>query len=172
MLREFELPQVVRELVAARNNLRRHYALCGLTFTIDGNLVGDLGEAVAAELFDIQLVARNGTGIDGFASDGRSVQVKATGTGRGPAFRVVDRRADHLLFLDLDLENLKGRIVFNGPEVLVIGRLPPTWVGQRALSLAQIAAIDRMVRAEDRLLLRNASPSHETDAATPSTAAE
>jgi len=65
-------------------------------------LVGDIGEAVAAELFGVKLSARDGTGIDGHAPDGRSVQVKASGSNRGPAFRVVDTRADHLLFLSFD----------------------------------------------------------------------
>lgn len=73
----FYLPPVVTELLSARNRLRDHYRSAGLTFTLDGNLVGDIGEAIAAELFGITLSARNGTGIDGHAPDGRSVQVKA-----------------------------------------------------------------------------------------------
>lgn len=157
MPQQFKLPTAVRELVAARNNLRRRYAALRLSFTIDGNLIGDLGEAIAAELFELQLIARNGTGIDGYGIDGRSVQVKATGSGRGPAFRMVERRADHLLFLDLDLDKLVGLVAFNGPEALIIERLPPAWEGQRAVSPAKIAALDRLVRAEDRLPLRGAS---------------
>lgn len=162
MSEEFKLPPSVMKLVAARNSLRRHYADVGLTFTIDGNLLGDLGEAVAAELFGLQLVARNGAGIDAHASDGRSVQVKTTGTRRGPAFRLVNRRADHLLFLNLDLEKLAGHVVYNGPEDLVIARLPRTWTGQRAISLAQIAQLDLAVRPEQRLPFRVAKPQTRT----------
>ena len=62
----------------------------GLHFILDGKLVGDIGEAVAAEMFGLKLVPGGGTGIDGHTSDGRTVQVKATGTGRGPVFRQVD----------------------------------------------------------------------------------
>jgi hypothetical protein len=98
---DFALPPVITGLVAARNRLRAHYGSVGLRFTFDGNLVGDIGEALAAELFSIKLISRGGTGIDGHAPDGRSVQVKATGTGRGPVFRNVDTRADHLLFFEL-----------------------------------------------------------------------
>jgi len=43
------------------------------------NLIGDIGEAVAVELFGLTLSPPNGTDINGHAPDGRSVQVKATG---------------------------------------------------------------------------------------------
>ncbi|WP_425356487.1 DUF6998 domain-containing protein [Xaviernesmea rhizosphaerae] len=39
-------------------------------FTLDGNLIGDVGEAAAAERFGLKLSPRNGTGIDGHAPDG------------------------------------------------------------------------------------------------------
>lgn len=77
---DFNLPEEIRELLAARNRLRDHYRFADLKFTLDGNLVGDIGEAVAAKLFGLRLLKRNGTGIDGEAPDGRTVQVKASGT--------------------------------------------------------------------------------------------
>ena len=37
-----------------------------LQFTLDGNLVGDIGEAIAVELFGVELVTTKSTqGIDG-----------------------------------------------------------------------------------------------------------
>lgn len=66
----FALPPVITDLVVARNRLRDHYRSAALEFTLDGNLIGDIGEAVAAELFGLKLSPRNGTGIDGQASDG------------------------------------------------------------------------------------------------------
>ena len=150
--REFTLPPVIAQLVAAQNKPREHYRSAGLKFTLDGNLVGDIGEAVAAELFGIKLVPANGTGIDGHTPDGRSVQVKATGTGRRPVFRCVDIRADHLLFFDIDFDNLKGTVVFNGPEHVALAKMPETWNGQRPVSKVQIKAADALVDNEDRLL--------------------
>lgn len=148
---EFELPPVIKELVSARNRLREHYRSAALDFTLDGNLVGDIGEAIAAELFDLKLSARNGTGIDGHAVDGRSVQVKASGSGRGPAFRMVDTRADHLLFFNLDFEGCKGVVTFNGPEHIAIGLLPTQWVGQRSLTISQIRRANDLVPPGTRL---------------------
>ncbi|MER9202942.1 hypothetical protein NKH74_27765 [Mesorhizobium sp. M0933] len=138
--------------MAARNKLREHYQAARLKFTLDGNLVGDIGEAVAAELFGIKLVPGNGTGIDGHSTDGRSVQVKATGTGRGPVFRCVDTRADHFLFLDIDFENLRGEVIFNGPEHVALANMPEAWIGQRPVTKGQIRAADTLVDIGDRLL--------------------
>jgi hypothetical protein len=149
---EFELPPVVAELVTARNRLRQHYAAANLRFTLDGNLVGDIGEAVAAELFGLELTKRCGEGVDGLAPDKRTtVQVKASGSRLGPAFRKVETRADHLLFLNFDFAACRGVVTYNGPEHIALATFPQTWVGQRSLTLAQIRRADAEVAAGARL---------------------
>lgn len=151
-MKHFLLPPAIADLVRARNKIRAHYSSVGLNFTLDGNLVGDLGEAIAAELFQIRLVpARSTQGIDGYAPDGRTVQVKATGTRRGPAFRLVETRAAHLLFFDLDFEQFSGTVVFNGPEHIATEALPKEFTGQRSLTLLQIQAADARVLPHQRL---------------------
>ena len=90
--RTFKLPRQIAALVQSRNELKEHYkkllkkvgAEVELKFTLDGNLVGDLGEALAVELFGVKLVETKSTvGIDGYVRGGKqTVQVKATGTGR------------------------------------------------------------------------------------------
>lgn len=156
----FDLPSEIAQLFEARNRVREYYlrklAAAGsevdLRFTLDGNLIGDIGEALGAELFGIKLVeAKSTEGIDGLARDGRSVQIKATGTGRGPAFRNTVVHADHLIFFDLDLHSATGKVLFNGPEKLVRATLPETFVGQRMVSNARVRALDQNVRQEDRL---------------------
>ena len=147
----FDLPPEIRELIAARNQLRKRYLAFGLQFTLDGKLVGDIGEAIASEMFGIQLAEGNATGIDGYAPDGRTVQVKATGTGRGPVFRHVDRCADHLLFFSLDFETLTGEVVFNGPEEIALRLMPESWNGQRPVPMRTIRHADQLVRDDQRL---------------------
>lgn len=157
----FMLPQTIAKLVEARNQVRDHYNQIlraegrevQLNFTLDGNLVGDIGEAIAVELFDLHLVStKSNPGIDGYVGK-RSVQVKATGRGLGPAFRPVETRADHLLFFDLDFNAGTGVIYYNGPEHLVIQTLPKAWTGQRIASRTQIQKIDGALSEEDRLPL-------------------
>jgi hypothetical protein len=157
----FSLPPAIAVLLDARNSLRNHYEAVlrkqdsdvELKFTLDGNLVGDIGEAIAVELFGVKLVETKSTkGIDGYAPDGRkSVQVKATGTKRGAAFRKTDTRADHLLFFCLDFENATGTVAYNGPEHYVTRYLPDNQKDQRMVSRPQIRTADALVKPDERL---------------------
>jgi hypothetical protein len=130
-------------------DVRRHYEAIlraqgsdvELQLTLDSNLIGDIGEAITTELFGVRLVATKSTeGLDGHAQDGRTVQVKATGTKRGPAFRQTETRTDHLLFFCLDFENAPGLVAYSGTEPYVTHYLPDTFSGQRMVSRAQIPA--------------------------------
>ncbi len=149
---KFQLPKEVEQLAEARDRLLARYASSRRTFTFDGNLVGDLGEAVAAELFGLSLKKKNVEGVDAIAEDGRTtVQIKATVTGRGPAFRFIKKTAQHLLFLNMDLERRTIEVVFNGPEHIALSMLSDKWVGQRTLTDKQIRDADQMVDASNRL---------------------
>jgi hypothetical protein len=157
--RVFPLPGPLNDLVLARDAVRDHYArilrnrnaTTTLNFTFDGNLVGDLGEAIAVEYFGLVLEQRKSNeGVDGHCG-GRSVQVKATGTSRGPAFRNTQTRADHLLFFELDFERRRAELVYNGPEHIAFSMLPPSFDGQRSLTNRQIRIADKEVEENDRL---------------------
>lgn len=127
----FELPPIIAVLVATQNALRAHYNSCGddrLSSTLDDHLVGDIVEALAIEKFGLDLHDRNGEGVDGTAPNGRIVQVKATGTGRGPAFRHTKVDAEYLLFFEVDFERCCARVVFNGPVYPVRAMLIAPWV--------------------------------------------
>lgn len=67
-MKSFVLPPIITDLVLARNRLRDHYKADNPDFTLDGNLTGYIGEAVAAELLGLRLSARR-TGIHGHAPD-------------------------------------------------------------------------------------------------------
>jgi hypothetical protein len=150
-VKRFQLPEQIRPLIEARNALKERYLAVDLHFTLDGNLVGDLGEAVAAELFGVKLTGRSNEGIDGYAVDGRSVQVKASGTRRGPAFRPTETRADHLLFFHFDYDGCAGEVVYNGPEEPVVRTLPAVWTGQRCVSVSMLRRLDDQVDHASRL---------------------
>lgn len=152
---EFDLPDEIEPLLAARDKLKRRYASSGLKFTLDGNLVGDIGEAMAAKLYGVQVSARCGAGIDGMSAGAnpRTVQVKASGTGCGPAFRRVDLRADHLLFFHLDFENRRGLTIFNGPEAIALEEVTLKRGEQKNLALGRLRAANTRVLEADRLPL-------------------
>jgi hypothetical protein len=156
-VKRFELPPQVRPLIEARNALKARYSGVDLHFTLDGNLVGDLGEAVAAELYGLQLTGRSNEGVDGYARDGRSVQVKASGTKRGAAFRPVETRADHLLFFHFHYDECMGEVIYNGPEEQVVASLPRIWTGQRCVSVPTLKRLDSLVIDADRLQVLTAT---------------
>lgn len=157
----FLLPSPIKELLRARNQVKSHYqeillqqnSQAELRFTLDGNLIGDIGEAIAVELFGIKLVHRKAAeGIDGYAPDGKtSVQIKATGTGRGPVFRNTKIRADHLLFFDLDFDRMEGTVIYNGPEHYALSLLPSDFSGQRMITRKQIVTANECVLSKERL---------------------
>jgi hypothetical protein len=146
----FDLPEMVLDLVNARDRLATYYRDSGRTFTFDGKLVGDLGEAIAAELFGLKLSPQHA--FDGKAPDGRTVQVKASTVGGGPAFRKLKTGADHLLHFLLDLPKRRGEIAFNGPEHIALACMPASWTqGQRVIRLTKLRAANALVAPEARL---------------------
>jgi hypothetical protein len=142
----------VKAFVAAHRRLCEHYRDSRLKFTLDGKLVGDLAEVIAAELFGLKLCEKRTAGADCHARDGRSVQIKATGSpSKGPAFTPGEGRADHLIFLRLDFANAMGSIAYNGPEIPIRRLLPVGFAGTKRVSLAKVLAADKAVAEKDRL---------------------
>ncbi|RWQ37805.1 MAG: hypothetical protein EOS21_21435 [Mesorhizobium sp.] len=147
-----KLPESVKALYAAHAAICQHFAHTGLTFTLDGKLVGDVGEAVVAEAFGITLCRQRTPGVDGHAADGRSVQIKATGRpNAGPAFTPGEGIADHLIFIRIDFAAGNAAVLYNGPEGPVRRLLPPKWSGTKVIPMSKVLATDAIVREEQRL---------------------
>ena len=68
--------QALQQIFAGINELKK--ALPGQNFTIDGRLVGDIGEAIAQRDYDITLYPKIEKDHDGQTSCGKKVQIKAT----------------------------------------------------------------------------------------------
>lgn len=83
-------------------------------FTIDGRLVGDIGEIIAATEFDIILDEVGQAEHDGKTSDGRLVQIKAT-------FQdALTFRKTPELYLGFKLHPDGGHeVIFNGPGYII-----------------------------------------------------
>ena len=125
----------------------------GRKFTPDGHLVGSIGEAVAARMFDLRLLRAGTPEHDATTADGQTfVQIKLTQGKRGVALRAEPK---HLLVLRLDPELLV--------EVVYNGRGPTPWSsagkmqknGQRAVSLAKLRDLNVATPDQHRLPIRN-----------------
>ncbi len=86
-------------------------------FTIDGRLVGDIGEVIAALEYDIVLDEKSQPGYDGTTSDGRRVQIKATFQDQ-LTFKTVP---DYYLGLKLN-EDGSFEEIYNGPGRYIFDR--------------------------------------------------
>ncbi len=109
------IPQALRTLYSARNQLAAAFPDHG--FTIDGNIVGDIGEAIAAAAFGLTKLKANTKGHDMQTPDGRLVQVKATQARpayRGVGLGLLKRTFELLLVLEFD-EAGYYEVLYNGP---------------------------------------------------------
>lgn len=83
-------------------------------FTIDGRLVGDVGEVIAALEYEVELYGVQTRVHDGEASDGRKVQIKATFKDKLSLTVVPDSYLGLQLFEDGAHEE-----IFNGPGSMI-----------------------------------------------------
>ena len=140
------------DLYAASEGLERLFP--GRKFTLDGHLVGSVGEVVAAYMFDLDLNAASTHGHDALSKDGRQVEIKLT-QGKGVAIR---HEPEHLLVL----HRPKGgpvRVIYNGPGDLAwqaAGKMQKN--GQRPISLAKLTALDNSVSPGAKLSMINEPP--------------
>ena len=146
------LPDAVIELCTAQAAVRQRYAATRVAFTLDGKLVGDIGEALAIEAFGLAPCQKRRGGVDAAAPDGRSVQVKATGDPKaGPAFTAGEGVADHLLFLRINFSSGIASVAYNGPEAPVRALLKLPIKSTQRIRLKDVLAADAMVPEARRL---------------------
>lgn len=122
-------------------------AFPGRKFTLDGHLVGSVGEVVAAYMFDLILEPASTKAHDALARDGRHVEIKLTQRSSVS----MRHKPEHLLVLSRPKGGTLS-VVYNGPG-------SPAWNasgqlqknGQRTISLKKLASIDAETRPEKRL---------------------
>jgi hypothetical protein len=118
-------------------------------FTIDGRLVGDIGEVIAALEYDLELYDVLVPRHDGQTSDGKRVQVKATFKD-SLTFRTVP---DFYLGFKL-YENGRHEVVYNGPGKPIYDRYSHRkGIGEQLLSfpISELRKLSADVAQEDRV---------------------
>jgi len=118
-------------------------------FTIDGRLVGDIGEVIAALEYDVELFDVLHKGHDGKTSDGRLVQIKATFKD-SLTFRTVP---EYYLGLKLYRDGTHEEI-YNGPGKLIFEKYKHrNGIGKVLLSFpnADLRELSSRVLESDRI---------------------
>jgi len=144
-----KLAATIRELYGIVGRLEDEYRDYHRHFTLDGHLVGSIGEVYAAERYGLELFRADWKAHDGKAPDGRLVQIKATQRDSVG----ISEKPDFLIVLKIDEE---GGIdeVYNGPGKpvwdLFEGRRRPK-NGQYQISLTRLRKLDGKVPSGERV---------------------
>lgn len=108
----------------------------GRKFTLDGHLVGSIGEVLAAYHYGLELLQASAQRHDATAPDCHMVQIKAT---QGTGHVALRSEPEHLIVLLICSESGKAQEVNNGPGSLVweaCGRMASN--GSRPIGLSRL----------------------------------
>lgn len=126
-------------------------------FTLDGRLVGDIGEVLVAEVYDIELFGKVEPHHDGSSSDGRNVQIKATL--KDSLSFPVDHVPEYYIGIKIRNDGTFDTI-FNGPGTIIAEKVKqykkPEKYNFYNLSLNTLQELDRSVLPLDRIPKRAA----------------
>jgi hypothetical protein len=147
------LPNIIWEFVSTHRLVVNNWEHTGLKFTLDGRLVGDIAEAVAAQEFCLEFPSKRTPGVDLLTLDRKTVQVKASGIGKGPAFSPGKGRADFLIFMLLHFDEAKAEIIYNGLEAPVREMLPSEFSGTKRVSLNELVKLNKIQK--ERVMMRS-----------------
>lgn len=140
-----QVPALVAELYRIVDRLEELFP--GRPFTIDGHLLGSIGEVLAAYYYGLDLTAPSTEGCDAESIQVGRIEIKTTQRS-SVAFR---SQPPHVLVFRLGRDGAAEEI-FNGPGALVwpfVGK--PQKNGQRSISLAKLRQLQQQVPASGQL---------------------
>ncbi|MCT4655466.1 MAG: hypothetical protein N4A65_06625 [Cohaesibacter sp.] len=144
--------ELLDQLYASTDELETLFP--GRKFTLDGHLVGSVGEVVAAYMFGLELNPASTIAHDARAADGRHVEIKLTQEKRIS----IRHEPEHLIVLTRP-KGSKIDVVYNGPGDQVwpaCGKMQKN--GQRRISITKLKMLNATVLDAQRLKIRNQSP--------------
>jgi hypothetical protein len=151
------LSLAIRDLYAIVDRLGEEFAEHDRHFTLDGHLLGSIGEVYAAECHGICLYASSKKAHDGWKIDAdgkkREIQIKVTQTRAKRKVVPISYRPDYLIVLLVD-EDGSFDEVYNGPGIKVwdlVKDKPKPANGQYQVTLSKLRELDAEVREEDRV---------------------
>lgn len=143
------IPDAVNQMLQIVKHLQSVYPK--KKFTLDGRLVGDLGEILVESAYDIELHDELQKHHDGIASDGRQVQIKATM--QNSLTFPVDHVPDYYLGIKIHADGTFTE-VFNGPGSVAweaIKNRKPTKTNLHSISINTLARLNQNVQTKDRI---------------------
>lgn len=144
-----EIHQAVKEMLAIVESLQKDYPK--KKFTLDGRLVGDLGEILVEEDYDLELYEGLEKHHDGETPDGRRVQIKTT-MKKSLTFPV-DHIPHYYIGIKVHDDGTYTEI-FNGPGAIAweaVKNRAPTKTNLHSISISALEELNKKVRENDRI---------------------
>ena len=140
-----KIPELVCELYAIVEKFEALYP--GRKFTPDGHLVGSIGEVLAANEYNLELLPNSTETHDAISNQGKLVQIKATQT----SSIAISSEPDYLIVLSLN-KNGGFAEIYNGPGKLVwqhAGKMQKN--GQRRISFSKLCCLMQSISPEQQV---------------------
>lgn len=135
----------IQELYQITNELETMFP--GSKFTLDGHLLGSIGEVLVAAKYNLELLDNSAKTHDAKTADGKLVQIKATQTNRIS----ISSEPQYLIVIQIDPDGNWSEI-YNGPGVLPwmkAGKMQKN--GQRSLSISKLKDLMATVPEADQI---------------------
>ena len=132
------IKNIISELLTIVNELEEKYP--GRKFSLDGHLLGSIGEVLAEYYYGIVLYPNSTKTHDG-EKDGKKIQIKIT---QGNSVNINDI-PEYLIVLFLKKSEGKVYEVYNGPGSLVLSDAKKTKNGWYNRSLDKLSSFDQIV---------------------------
>lgn len=146
------IPDAITQMLGIVDRLRAAYPK--KRFTLDGRLVGDLGECLVEEAYDVKLFEDLKKHHDGSTSDGKQVQIKATM--QDSLTFPVDHIPDYYLGIQIHSDG-KFSEIFNGPGAIAreaIKSRKPTKTNFHSVSIVALKKLNATVQPSERISKR------------------
>lgn len=143
------IDNMLRELYSIKKALELQYP--ERQFSLDGHLIGSVGEVLVSETYGITLYPNSSPVHDGISPDGIEVQIKATQINKVS----ISSEPEHLIVIKI-LEDGTWEEIFNGSGSVAwskAGRRQKN--GQRQISVSMLR--DLMIDVPDRLRIQRAN---------------
>lgn len=149
--RTAKVGRLIKSLYDVVRELEKEFVDEKRKFTLDGHLVGSIGEVVAAYSFGLTLLPASEKTHDA-RKNGKMIQIKLTGGNDSVA---LSSKPEHLIVLQL--QNLKFCLVYNGPGATPWANCSgdPAKRGQRPIRLTTLRKLqDQVSDSEKNVLIR------------------
>lgn len=148
----------LQSLFQTVNRLETEYKKYNRKFTIDGHLIGSIGEVIVADAFDLELAPTGNALYDAWTKTKpkKTVQIKTTQIDRVSFSKITDTddAPDYIIVIQIDKTG-EWQLAFNGPGKLVYENIgKPQKNGQSQISVNKLRNLIEKAKKSEQIPLK------------------